>query len=66
MKWKIKQTAEEEKRKGGRVRIGYGKLWIDDRWWHWDEGEEVLRDRNGKRRGREVREIMCEEEERKE
>lgn len=31
MRWKIKNM-EEERRKGKRVRQGYGRIWIEDRW----------------------------------
>ena len=27
--WRIVQIAEEERRRGRRVRLGYGRIWID-------------------------------------
>lgn len=51
MRWKLKNMAEEERRKGKRVRQGYGRIWIEDSWWYWDEEEEALRDVRGKKRG---------------
>jgi hypothetical protein len=37
IRWKIREIAEEERRKGGRVWIGYGKIRINEGWWRWDE-----------------------------
>lgn len=53
MRWKIKNMAEEERRKGKRVRHGYGRIWKEDKWWYWDKEEEALRDVRGKKEGRE-------------
>lgn len=50
MKWKLRQIAGEEERRGERVRIGYGKLWIGSEVWLWDEKEEELRDERGRGR----------------
>lgn len=50
MKWKLRQIAGEEKRRGKRVRIGYGKLWIGGEAWIRDKKEEELRDERGRRR----------------
>lgn len=30
--------------------MGYGKIWIENMWRFWDEREEVLKDRMGRRR----------------
>jgi len=35
--------ARREEGKGRRVRIGYGGLQIDGKWWKWSEEEEVLK-----------------------
>lgn len=40
------------------MRIGYGKLWIGDEAWLWDEKEEELSDESGRRR----REVLEERE----
>lgn len=32
-RWRLKKIAEEEKRKGNKVRVTYGKIWINNRWW---------------------------------
>lgn len=50
MKWKLRQIAGEEERRGKRVRIGYGKLWIGGKAWIRDKKEENLRDERGRRR----------------
>ncbi|KAL6418362.1 hypothetical protein ACFW04_012184 [Cataglyphis niger] len=47
MRWSLERIAKEEKRKGRKVWIGYGKIKIDEKWWRWDEEEEVLKDGNG-------------------
>jgi len=31
------------RRKGRKVKIGYGKIRIEEKWWWWDEDEEVLK-----------------------
>jgi hypothetical protein len=48
MRWKIEKIAREEEGKGRKVRVGYGRIRIDDRWWKWSEEEEVLIDGSGK------------------
>lgn len=47
MQWLLRRQGEEEKRKGRRVRIFYGKIIIDGLTWLWDEQREVLRDWRG-------------------
>lgn len=37
MRWRLKEIAREEKRKGNKVWRGYGKLNINRQWWTWDE-----------------------------
>lgn len=33
MRWKLKDIAREEEKRGSRVWIRYGKVRIDERWW---------------------------------
>lgn len=47
MRWRLEEMAKEEEKKGRKVRISYGKIRIDEKWWRWDEEEEVLKDGNG-------------------
>lgn len=54
MRWKIRNLAEEERKKGNRVRQEYGKIWIEDRWWYWDEEGDTLRNRRGRKREEET------------
>jgi len=42
---KIRDIAKEEERKGARTWVGYKKSRINDKWWIWDEEEEILRNR---------------------
>ncbi|RLU19487.1 hypothetical protein DMN91_008044 [Ooceraea biroi] len=48
MRWKLEEIAREEEKNGKRVWIGYGKIKIDEKWWKWDEKEEVLTDERGR------------------
>jgi len=42
MRWRLEELAREEERKERKVRIGYGKIKIEEKnWWRWDEEEEV-------------------------
>ncbi|XP_046492906.1 golgin subfamily A member 6-like protein 6 [Neodiprion pinetum] len=50
MKWKLREIAAIEERRGNRVRIGYAKIWIEGKMWKWDEIGEVLRDGTGRAR----------------
>lgn len=56
MRWKMEVIAREEEKKGVNVWIGYGKMRIGEKWWRWDESEEVLVDGSGK-----VREVFSRE-----
>ncbi|KAL6417578.1 hypothetical protein ACFW04_012649 [Cataglyphis niger] len=47
MRWSLERIAKEEEKKGRKVWIEYGKIRIDEKWWKWDEEEEVLKDGNG-------------------
>ena len=53
MRWRLEEIARMEEEKGNRVRIGYGRIRINDRWWRWDEVGEVLRDEKWGERQRE-------------
>jgi len=59
MRWRLEEIAREEEGKGRKVRIGYGKIRIEEKWWRWDEEEEVLKDGKGnkikERKGEEER-----------
>lgn len=48
MKWKLGEIAREEKVKGRRVLVRYGRINIEGRWWKWDEREERLVNGEGK------------------
>ncbi|EZA51537.1 hypothetical protein X777_09784 [Ooceraea biroi] len=50
IKWKLRQIAGEEERTGKKVKLGYGKIWIEGKWWFWDEEEEILKDAGGRQR----------------
>lgn len=42
MRWNLKEIANQERRPGKRVRVGYGKIQIKGTWWKWNEEEEKL------------------------
>ncbi|KAM0727873.1 hypothetical protein ACS0PU_005342 [Formica fusca] len=48
MRWLIESVARREREKGKRVWVGYGKVQINGIWWKWNEGEEELRDGEGR------------------
>jgi hypothetical protein len=52
VEWWMKKEAEKNRREGKKVRVGYMKIWIEEKLWVWDEMNDVLREW----RGREVRE----------
>jgi len=47
MRWRLEKIARRELEGGRKVWIGYGKIKIDDKWWRWNEDEEVLVDERG-------------------
>lgn len=52
-RWKLKEVAKVEERRGTRIFIGNNKVMIDGEWWFWDEEEGTLRDRGeGEERGK--------------
>lgn len=51
MRWNLRRVAEEERRKGRTVRMGNGRIWVENAWWFWDEDDEVLRDGRGRKWG---------------
>ena len=52
VEWWIRKEAEKNRREGKKVRVGYMKIWIEDKLWIWDEMRDELREW----RGREIRE----------
>ncbi|KAL6421352.1 hypothetical protein ACFW04_014689 [Cataglyphis niger] len=46
MRWSLERIVRKEEKKGRKVWIGYGKIRINEKWWRWDEEEEVLKDGN--------------------
>lgn len=47
MRWNLEEVARREREKGKRVRVSYGKIQIEGKWWKWEEEEERLRDNEG-------------------
>ena len=48
MRWNLEDIARQERGDGKRVRVKYGKIQIEGKWWKWEEDEEILRDNEGK------------------
>lgn len=51
MQSQLRVKAKEEREKGKKVKVGYGKIMIDDRWYRWSAREKKLIEE--KRRGEE-------------
>ncbi|EZA50989.1 hypothetical protein X777_10537 [Ooceraea biroi] len=56
MQWRLERMAEEERRNKREVWVKYARIWIEGKWWSWDEEREVLVDREGRERGKEKEE----------
>jgi hypothetical protein len=46
----LEEIARREEKRGKKTWIEYDRIRIEDKWWRWDEEEEVLRDGRGKER----------------
>lgn len=42
--------AKRERRENRRAWVRYGKIWMEGRWWKWEEGREKVIDGSGKER----------------
>ena len=42
MQRRLKVIAEEERRKGKRVWVAYGRIDVEGEWWRWDKKRKVL------------------------
>jgi len=56
MQWNLEKIAWEERKKGKTAWVKYGRIWMNERWWRWNEEEEELMEGDGgeggeKRRG---------------
>lgn len=52
IKWNLRRIAEEERREGRKIRLGYGK--IEDRWWFWEDERKMLVDGSGRKRDKTI------------
>jgi len=48
VRWKIRQIAIMEETREKRVRIGQGGLWVEGKWWGWDEEKGEITDMDGR------------------
>lgn len=48
IRWKLEDITRGEERKANNVDRN-GKIRINEKWWRWDEEEEMLRDEKGNR-----------------
>ena len=53
IRWKLGEIARMEEMREVRTWLGQGRIKIGEKWWKWDEEEEVLNDGNGRIRKRE-------------
>lgn len=44
MQRRLEKIAWEKRKKGRKVWVRYGKIWMEERWWRWSEEEEKLTD----------------------
>lgn len=49
MRWNLRRIADEERRKERLVKLGIGRLWIDNVWWFWNNVDETLKDERGRK-----------------
>lgn len=48
----MEKIARKEVQEGRKVKIGYGRICIEEYWWKWDEDEKVLRNEKGNKKQR--------------
>jgi len=46
--WRIREIARQERGRGKRIWVSYGKIQIEGKWWRWDENEQTLKDEEGR------------------
>lgn len=51
-RWRLKKIAEEKGRRGRVVRLGYNGLWLDSKWWYWNEEKRDIKDRGRETEGK--------------
>ncbi|EZA46453.1 hypothetical protein X777_00143, partial [Ooceraea biroi] len=44
--------AREERRKGRRAWVRYARIWVEGKWWRWDEERQILMDGKGEEWGK--------------
>ena len=47
MQWRLERLAWNERRSGRKALVRYGKIWLEEKWWRWDEETEKLVDGKG-------------------
>lgn len=53
MQWRLEEIARDERRRNRRVMVRCARMWIEGKWWQWNEERERLVDEKGGKRGRE-------------
>lgn len=49
-RWRFREAVRIEERAGARIWIGNNRAMIEGEWWFWDEEEEILKDRLGRKK----------------
>ena len=44
MQWRLQEIAQRAEKSGRWIKVGYGKVTINENTWYWDKENEVLRD----------------------
>jgi len=51
MQWKLEEMAKRERMDNRRAWVRYGRIWMEGRWWRWEQGKERVIDGRGEERG---------------
>lgn len=51
MQWKLEEMVKRERRSNRRAWVRYGRIWIEGKWWRWEEKREKLVYGKGEKRG---------------
>lgn len=50
MQWRLEELAKRERRNNTGEWVRYGKIWMEGRWWNWQEEKGRLMDGMGQER----------------
>jgi len=50
MQWKLEKIAKRKRGDNRRAWVRYGRIWMEGKWWRWEEGKEKVIDGRGEER----------------